>query len=416
MRRPRQRRARRRRTSFTRRTCICSPGSRRRTSSRPAQREFAASIRSFRALSREEAARHPSESRGRLHRAQRRHLAVDRAAHRRRDGEAVDAGDHERLRADAAAAPGDRIKIVVTGVTEHGVCIMRVCAESAGPSSALLAVGFACVAYIYLTLPDVRVPAHVESRDHRVHGAARARGARAEGEQPRRVQQWVSYARISPHLIRAVLVAEDSAFWTHEGVDYEQIKESMEVNIERMEFARGASTITQQLAKNLYLSPSKNPIRKLRELLIARRLEAELLEAAHPRAVSERDRVGRRHLRRGSGGADLLSEVRRGARPPGVGAARRRRSSIRALLESRASDARGCAGVSRWCMRRMGAVAPPPVVAEPGPCPQAASGAAGSPRASTARRGRGAARPSRRSRSRQPKGPGGKPPGGRPEP
>ena len=50
----------------------------------------------------------------------------------------------------------------------------------------------------------------------------------------------------------------------------------MEVNIERMEFARGASTITQQLAKNLYLSPSKNPIRKLRELLIARRLEAEL--------------------------------------------------------------------------------------------------------------------------------------------
>ena len=76
--------------------------------------------------------------------------------------------------------------------------------------------------------------------------------------------------------IRAVLVTEDSAFWQHDGVDYEQIKESMEVNLERGEFARGASTITQQLAKNLYLSPSKNPIRKLRELLIARRLEAEL--------------------------------------------------------------------------------------------------------------------------------------------
>ena len=50
----------------------------------------------------------------------------------------------------------------------------------------------------------------------------------------------------------------------------------MEVNLERGEFARGASTITQQLAKNLYLSPSKNPVRKLSELLIARRLEAEL--------------------------------------------------------------------------------------------------------------------------------------------
>ena len=48
------------------------------------------------------------------------------------------------------------------------------------------------------------------------------------------------------------------------------------MNLERMEFARGGSTITQQLAKNLYLSPSKNPVRKLRELLIARRLEAEL--------------------------------------------------------------------------------------------------------------------------------------------
>jgi monofunctional biosynthetic peptidoglycan transglycosylase len=50
----------------------------------------------------------------------------------------------------------------------------------------------------------------------------------------------------------------------------------MEVNLERGEFARGASTITQQLAKNLYLSPSKNPLRKVRELLIARRLETEL--------------------------------------------------------------------------------------------------------------------------------------------
>ena len=85
-----------------------------------------------------------------------------------------------------------------------------------------------------------------------------------------------------------MIVTEDGAFWQHDGIDYEQLRESMETNWERGEFARGASTITQQLAKNLYLSPSKNPIRKIKELLITRRLEVELLEAADPRAVSER--------------------------------------------------------------------------------------------------------------------------------
>ena len=76
-----------------------------------------------------------------------------------------------------------------------------------------------------------------------------------------------------------MLVAEDDAFWQHEGVDFEQLQESIETDWARGRFARGGSTITQQLAKNLYLSPSKNPLRKLRELMIARRLEAELKKA-----------------------------------------------------------------------------------------------------------------------------------------
>jgi monofunctional glycosyltransferase len=76
-----------------------------------------------------------------------------------------------------------------------------------------------------------------------------------------------------------VLVAEDDLFWQHEGIDLEQLQESLEADWTRGRFLRGGSTITQQLAKNLYLSPSKNPIRKLRELVIARRLEAELKKA-----------------------------------------------------------------------------------------------------------------------------------------
>jgi monofunctional glycosyltransferase len=134
---------------------------------------------------------------------------------------------------------------------------------------------FALLSYIYLTLPDVR-PLKTENPTTTAFIELRGREARAKGQQPRRVQRWVSYRNISADLKRAVLVAEDSAFWDHDGVDYEQLQESLEADWAKGRFLRGGSTITQQLAKNLYLSPSKNPLRKLRELIIARRLEAEL--------------------------------------------------------------------------------------------------------------------------------------------
>jgi monofunctional biosynthetic peptidoglycan transglycosylase len=138
-----------------------------------------------------------------------------------------------------------------------------------------LVAGFWFLAYVYLTLPDVR-PLATTNPASTAFIARRVREARSEGRPFTVRQRWVPYARISAQLKRAVLVAEDSAFWQHEGLDFDQIKESLEVNLERMEFVRGASTITQQLAKNLYLSPSKNPVRKLREVMITRRLEAEL--------------------------------------------------------------------------------------------------------------------------------------------
>ncbi len=140
---------------------------------------------------------------------------------------------------------------------------------------ALPAAAFALLAYAYLTLPDVR-PLKTSNPSTTAFMDLRDREARANGKVPRRVHRWVSYSRISADLKRAVLVAEDDAFWQHEGVDFEQLQESLETDWARGRFARGGSTITQQLAKNLYLSPSKNPVRKLRELVIARRLEAEL--------------------------------------------------------------------------------------------------------------------------------------------
>jgi len=137
------------------------------------------------------------------------------------------------------------------------------------------AVGFACLSYAYLTLPDVR-PLKTLNPSTTAFIELRAREARAQGLTPRRVQRWVSYRHVSPNLTRAVLVAEDDAFWQHEGVDFEQLQESLELDWAQGRLVRGGSTITQQLAKNLYLSPSRNPLRKLEELVIARRLEAEL--------------------------------------------------------------------------------------------------------------------------------------------
>jgi monofunctional biosynthetic peptidoglycan transglycosylase len=86
----------------------------------------------------------------------------------------------------------------------------------------------------------------------------------------------MTLGRISPTLQKAVLSAEDAAFWDHDGIDLNEIQASMQVNWAHGDFSRGGSTITQQLAKNLYLAPEKNPYRKVVELMIARQLEANL--------------------------------------------------------------------------------------------------------------------------------------------
>jgi monofunctional biosynthetic peptidoglycan transglycosylase len=139
----------------------------------------------------------------------------------------------------------------------------------------LIGVGLGCVVYTWLTLPDVR-PLRLQMPDTTAFMRMRSQEAIAAGRKPAFSQRIVRYGAISPLLIRAVLVAEDAAFFSHNGVDYDELKVSIELNLERGEFVRGASTITQQLAKNLYLSSSRNPYRKVTELLITRRLEAEL--------------------------------------------------------------------------------------------------------------------------------------------
>jgi monofunctional biosynthetic peptidoglycan transglycosylase len=89
-------------------------------------------------------------------------------------------------------------------------------------------------------------------------------------------QVWVPLSRISPYLVKAVLIAEDDKFWSHEGFDYEGIKQAVEKDLQSGRLKFGGSTISQQLARNLYLSPAKSFWRKIREVLITWRMEQVL--------------------------------------------------------------------------------------------------------------------------------------------
>lgn len=99
---------------------------------------------------------------------------------------------------------------------------------------------------------------------------------RRQGRPVRRRWVWVPLSRISPYLIQAVLIAEDDKFFQHEGFDWESMRKALETNLRRRRIVFGGSTITQQLAKNLFLSPERSLARKLREAAIAYQLEQAL--------------------------------------------------------------------------------------------------------------------------------------------
>ena len=131
------------------------------------------------------------------------------------------------------------------------------------------------LAWEWITFPDVaklikEPPATTAFMEQR------KRELRRQGKSDELEWRWVPYGKISPYLRRGVLVAEDNEFYEHQGVDTKAMKEAFERNWKRGKITHGGSTITQQLAKNLYLSPSRNPVRKLREYFIARSLEKHL--------------------------------------------------------------------------------------------------------------------------------------------
>ncbi len=104
----------------------------------------------------------------------------------------------------------------------------------------------------------------------------RAAQAEKQGREFSLRYTWISFENIPQILKDTVRIAEDAGFYWHKGIDFEELKEAVKKNLQEKKLIRGGSTITQQLAKNLYLSPKKSLNRKLREYLIAKKLEKVL--------------------------------------------------------------------------------------------------------------------------------------------
>ena len=133
------------------------------------------------------------------------------------------------------------------------------------PGLLLLVCSFAL--YIFTSLPDVTViikknppsTALIEQRKKEATLAGKKIVIR---------QHWVAFQAIPKKLQDSVRISEDAAFYQHNGVDFHELKIVLEKSWEEKRFVRGASTLTQQLAKNLYLSPDKNLMRKLKNLAL----------------------------------------------------------------------------------------------------------------------------------------------------
>ena len=97
-----------------------------------------------------------------------------------------------------------------------------------------------------------------------------------EGKQKEINQKWVDFKSISPYLVKAVLISEDDGFWKNDGFEVDEMRQAFEKNLKAGKFVAGGSTVTQQLAKNIYLSPSKNPIRKIKEAILTYRMNKTL--------------------------------------------------------------------------------------------------------------------------------------------
>jgi monofunctional biosynthetic peptidoglycan transglycosylase len=141
--------------------------------------------------------------------------------------------------------------------------------------AAILCAGFLASILVYFFYPDVT---RLKMQNPKTTAFMEQRKGEWEekGKKIKIKHRWVPLSRVSPYVTKAVIIAEDDKFWSHEGFDFEAIQKAIEKDLKKKRFKAGGSTISQQLSKNLYLSPSKNPVRKLKEAILTWRLEKAL--------------------------------------------------------------------------------------------------------------------------------------------
>ena len=127
--------------------------------------------------------------------------------------------------------------------------------------ASLVLIFFACVQLFYWIIPDVT----------KMHGCIKT--SMYQVELCEKNPHYVRLSQVSQHLQNAVIASEDAAFYSHKGFDWHEIQNSLQENIEAGKNKRGASTITQQLAKNVYLSKEKSYGRKLKEAYLTYQIE-----------------------------------------------------------------------------------------------------------------------------------------------
>lgn len=142
-------------------------------------------------------------------------------------------------------------------------------------ASAILLIIFLFIGWFFLSLPDVK---DLKSNNPKTTSIIemRKKQAKKAGKTLKIHHKWVDFELIPDILKDTVRISEDAGFYFHKGIDYYELKEALKKNLREGRKVRGGSTITQQLAKNLYLSTAKSYFRKIKEFFIAKKLEREL--------------------------------------------------------------------------------------------------------------------------------------------